>query len=161
MSCIYALRDPNTNEIRYIGKATDKKARLYLHIKEGLYGSSTKDLWLNSLLRNFQLPIVEVIETPDKSELCDRGKYWIDYYSALGANLTNEKNNPGWQNHRKNKTVVNKSLIENLYLPEKTLYQLFDLMEAYHDTQSSILVRAIDAMKQADALTNYGKDDVA
>lgn len=36
MSYIYALKDPNTNEIRYIGKATDKKARLYLHIKEGL-----------------------------------------------------------------------------------------------------------------------------
>jgi hypothetical protein len=48
MIYIYALTDPVTREIRYVGKTIDPNVREIAH-KTGRSGQSTKDIWVQSL----------------------------------------------------------------------------------------------------------------
>jgi hypothetical protein len=49
---IYGLIDPNTKELRYIGKTKNLKDRIYNHYKkEKLKPNTYKNNWLKSLLK--------------------------------------------------------------------------------------------------------------
>jgi hypothetical protein len=85
MSTVYALRDPNTFEIRYIGvtKRTLKR-RLSGHIwaaKTGIKNHTTH--WVSTL---HAPPLIQAVE-----ENCSRQReiFWIEYYRSLGTRLTN------------------------------------------------------------------------
>ena len=83
---IYALCDPDTKEIRYIGKSGDLKRRLYLHVWTAKTRAVThKDRWVKSLLDQGKTPILEVLEECAEETWCAREKYWI----ARLENLTN------------------------------------------------------------------------
>jgi len=61
---IYGLIDPNTNEIRYIGKAVDLKNRFRNHFNPSRLVSKThKNNWLNFLIKDSKKPFVIVLET--------------------------------------------------------------------------------------------------
>lgn len=85
---IYGLKDPLTNDIRYVGKTTNVKRRFSAHIsrsKRNKYHSAT---WINSLIKNGYKPILEVIEVANSDNWVERKKYWITYYRSL-FDLTN------------------------------------------------------------------------
>lgn len=84
ISTIYALLDADGN-VRYVGiTAFSLAARLKIHMKEANRGKKThKCNWLRSLSE--PPPIVAIEETYDR----DREIYWIAYYRAHGASLTN------------------------------------------------------------------------
>jgi hypothetical protein len=86
---VYALTDPRTDEIRYIGLAKNVRRRLYHHMYyRG--GSSVKDSWIEQLLHDGLTPSVEVLETvEDENTAREREAYWIRYYSQRGEQLTN------------------------------------------------------------------------
>ena len=95
---IYALLDPNTGEVRYIGKSSDPQRRLKSHIQECTNHSrrtnnQRKREWIGSLLANKQKPIVVVLQELSESddwafiEFC-----WGWYYRLRGAILVNN----GW-----------------------------------------------------------------
>lgn len=88
---IYGLTDPDTQEIRYIGKSTSGMKRPMEHKKPcNLKASSHKINWIKSLISNnkqYGIIILESTETPE--ELDSREIYWIAEYKARGANLTN------------------------------------------------------------------------
>ena len=57
---IYALKDPLTNEIKYIGKTCNKlKKRLYYHLYEIKKYNNKKTCWIKSLLNKKLIPIIE------------------------------------------------------------------------------------------------------
>lgn len=90
---IYVLKDPKTNDIRYVGKTTnDINIRLSQHIY-----SASKQLkrnhrlnWIQSIINNGLKPIIEIIfECPwEKSQ--EEEQKWIKYYRDLNYDLVNE-----------------------------------------------------------------------
>ena len=88
---IYTLTDPDTNQVRYVGKTVNVKRRYYGHTNE----NSNKRLknshlanWLLLLLKNNKKPILEVIDECD-SNWEELEKYWIAQFKAWGFKLTN------------------------------------------------------------------------
>lgn len=105
---IYALCQPDTGEIRYIGKSDNPKARLPRHI---WYSTKKQPLpmfhaacWIRSLVAEGKAPTLKVLrEVP-----YDERKYWerraIRVYRAVGFDLTNvaeggEGSGSGINNH--------------------------------------------------------------
>lgn len=87
MAYIYALIDPRTNEVRYIGKASDIAVRLRRHKTEK--GNTHKCYWLRQLREQGYVPQLQVLEEVEDSNWAEREIWWIKYYRDNGANLTN------------------------------------------------------------------------
>jgi predicted GIY-YIG superfamily endonuclease len=92
---IYALVDPRTNSIRYIGKTINLKARLYAHRNwKSLNCSIRKHRWTFELARAGLSPTVQALEEMAEhwmigSTLNDAEKRWIAHGRALGWDLLN------------------------------------------------------------------------
>jgi hypothetical protein len=83
---VYALRDPHTNQIRYVGWSVDPVARLKRHMKEARTGKTHKCRWLACLGGIW--PRLEILESgvgdPAPAEI-----RWIAEMRRRGADLTN------------------------------------------------------------------------
>lgn len=90
---IYCLKDPETNEIRYVGKTVGSLAnRLRGHISvartRAKRGHSVN--WIVHLLERGLHPIIELIEIVQPgNDWAERERYWIGYGRASGWRLTN------------------------------------------------------------------------
>lgn len=83
---IYVLRNPDTLEIRYVGKTVRSLAqRLGNHIYNAKNTKHNLHLanWIMSLLKINKRPIIELIEECDYSYWEEREQYWISYYPNL------------------------------------------------------------------------------
>lgn len=88
MNSIYVLLDPQTREVRYVGKTRNPKARLLSHwySKSRTYTSR----WIQKIKANGLLPEMKIIESGlSESEWPDREKFWIQSYKESGSSLTN------------------------------------------------------------------------
>lgn len=86
---IYALSDPITNEIRYVGKSDDLKKRFVEHIRKCKYTNTHKNNWIKSLLNKNLRPNIEILETVSIDEWGFWETYWINQMKSWGFNLTN------------------------------------------------------------------------
>lgn len=87
---IYTLSDKNGN-IRYIGKTSYIKQRLYAHIKEAKSNRiSHKINWINSLLFNNERPVIEILDEVLIDDWQLHETYWIEQFRQWGFNLTNQ-----------------------------------------------------------------------
>lgn len=89
---IYTLRDPITNEIRYIGKTKRTlNYRLTQHIQECLKRKmiTYKNNWIWSLIQQETLPVIEELETTETENWQDLEKFWIAQFKVWGFRLTN------------------------------------------------------------------------
>jgi excisionase family DNA binding protein len=87
---IYALSDPRTDEIRYVGIALDIHKRYAQHISHVPSGNEKKDDWISRLKDAGLLPRLQVLEAEvSKKIIFDREVYWIQHYLAQGEKLTN------------------------------------------------------------------------
>lgn len=84
---IYSLKDPRTNEVRYIGKANNPTLRLFSHLS----GRSSKanQAWFSELASCGLAPVMEIVEETDESGWVEAEKKWIASGRELGWNLTN------------------------------------------------------------------------
>lgn len=93
MITIYALVDPHTGDIRYIGKtAHSPEKRLRGHMSEAkrLTGARHyKSSWLRQLAGEGLVPLIEVIEEVEPEGANERERHWIAYHRRCGAPLTN------------------------------------------------------------------------
>ena len=85
---IYILKDPISNDIRYVGKAVDTKKRFNKHLRDSKVKTYHSAVWIKSLLNKGLKPIMEVIEEANESNWEEREKYWIDFYKTK-FDLTN------------------------------------------------------------------------
>ena len=85
---IYILKNPDTNEVRYVGQTNDIKRRLDRHIQNSRNIKDTRHVsnWIRSLGKK---PLMEVIESCDKSVRNEREQHWTDYYKSQGYDLCN------------------------------------------------------------------------
>lgn len=85
---IYALVDPHTDEIKYIGKSNDPERRLRDHLRcewRNVY----KDRWVLKLKRQGEVPVLHVLEECPGTEWRDRERYWIAALLEAGCLLSN------------------------------------------------------------------------
>lgn len=89
---IYILKDPNTNEIRYVGKASDVVVRLKEHIRKSKLTKTHKNNWIQSLIKLDKLPMLEIVDIVPIDNWGEHEQNWIDFFKLTGANLTNIAN---------------------------------------------------------------------
>lgn len=86
---IYGLYDPNTHELRYIGKANDSKKRLASHIRDARRRDYPVYRWINKLLSNSRLPYIKVLLVTDSERWREEEKRIIKENRELGSKLLN------------------------------------------------------------------------
>ena len=89
MVTIYALKDPKTNEVKYIGKTSGP---LYKRLSSHYVDKkrSYKKSWIDSLKKQKIKPLIVTIEECEENVWQEREKFWISYYrKIMGNKLTN------------------------------------------------------------------------
>jgi len=84
---IYALIDPRTMDVRYVGKSNNPYRRYNRHLFES--DATHKERWILSLRSDGFVPIMQIIEVCDKNVWQDRERDWIAFYRKIGCDLTN------------------------------------------------------------------------
>lgn len=88
MHSVYALCDPRTGDIRYIGQAADIHKRYAQHLLEAT--KTPKKMWLEELKQEGLLPTLIILEHGiSGQQILEREMYWIAHYLKRGDNLTN------------------------------------------------------------------------
>lgn len=81
---IYGLKDPNDNQIKYIGKANNPRKRYNRHVSDAiLKKQGEKNKWIKTLKENNLNPILEIIEECDENIWQEREIYWISQFKNL------------------------------------------------------------------------------
>ena len=83
---IYALIDPRTGDVRYIGKRLRLQKRIQEHLRD--QRSSRRAEWVRSLRALNLSPVLLVLEEGD-GDWCASEQRWIASYRSSGADLTN------------------------------------------------------------------------
>lgn len=84
---IYVLIDPNTREVRYVGKTIWPTKRIFGHLKDSK--NSHKKNWVAALLSGNQKPIFEIVDMAGEHNWESVEKSYITAFRALGCKLTN------------------------------------------------------------------------
>lgn len=85
---IYMLKDPDTLEIRYIGKTKQPlRRRWFGHITHSrLTRTSHVSCWIYSLTQLGKKPLIELIEECEENVWTEREQYWIAFYKEQLTN---------------------------------------------------------------------------
>lgn len=86
---IYGLKDPETKEIRYVGKSNNPKLRYRCHIKCSDTSNNHKHGWIMELYRKNLKPELLILEETDEEHWEEREKYWIKFGLDNDWPLTN------------------------------------------------------------------------
>lgn len=88
---IYVLRDPRTNEIRYVGfTAETLRRRLGRHLSDATLKRKTHcHRWILALRSLELIPSIEAIEQGSGPEWANVEQKWISFYRNNGTRLTN------------------------------------------------------------------------
>lgn len=84
---IYALCDPDSGRVRYVGKSNDPESRLKSHKNE--VGANRKCRWIQSLLSSGKSPVLTVIAEVPRDSWQEHERRWIAYYRGIYSDLTN------------------------------------------------------------------------
>lgn len=116
MTKIYVLKDPNSLQVRYVGKTVQLlRYRLSCHISRSKKHHTThSNCWIFSLLKENKRPIIELIEEVEDNIWEEREIFWINYYKKI-TSLTNFQIGGGHSNIGKNlskehREAISKSL---------------------------------------------------
>jgi hypothetical protein len=108
---IYALINPVSREVRYVGQTAHCLLRLRSHITESIsvkappYNRqwayrSPKAKWIRKLLRSGLAPAMAIVEEVDREEANERELAWIATFRSIHARLTNAPH-PGFASRLK------------------------------------------------------------
>jgi hypothetical protein len=130
---IYALCDPRTYEVRYIGKADDPYNRLHAahgHLKDK--ANTHKVHWIQYLATLGLAPCLQIVEQCEASIWPDRERFWISFYkNVCKCDLTNSTEGgenppvrhgppPMFGRHHSSETRRKMSLARKGYRPSAT-----------------------------------------
>lgn len=87
---IYALLDPDTDEVRYIGKTINLKQRFTDHYNTSAKGNNPyKARWIGKLKAQGKRPKMIVLEECAVDTWEDIERHWITHHRSIGSRLTN------------------------------------------------------------------------
>ena len=88
---IYALIDPRSECLRYIGQTTDVRKRLWRHMHPRKDEVNHRTCWLRSLLAAALTPRVEILKTVRDQIVADEAeRFYIALFRAMGGDLVNQ-----------------------------------------------------------------------
>ena len=85
---IYGLVDPDTFEVRYVGKSNDPNSRFYAHL-EDFEGNPWKYRWISKLRRANKKPKLVILEEVLESTWQKAERKWIAHFRSISDRLTN------------------------------------------------------------------------
>jgi hypothetical protein len=86
---VYALLDPRTADLRYIGVTKNPDRRLGQHSRlSNNRGRTKRANWLRSLLKSGLLPEMIILES-GVSDWDEAERFWVSCWRTAGANLVN------------------------------------------------------------------------
>lgn len=89
---IYCLKDPDTDQVFYVGKTCNPKERLAGHIGNaagGLPENKKKAAWIARLSQEGKKPVMELLDTAAESDWPEKEEQWIRTMRARGEPLVN------------------------------------------------------------------------
>ncbi|MGE8178213.1 GIY-YIG nuclease family protein [Pseudomonas fluorescens] len=92
---VYALTEPETLVVRYIGISEDPELRLSLHLsnaqsRTGSGGNPILSEWICTLLNRGLIPRMFIIEETDRENSNALERHYIGFYRAAGASVINQ-----------------------------------------------------------------------
>jgi hypothetical protein len=118
--CIYTLRHPLTNEIRYVGKSNNPKRRIIQHIYTAKHKTRKSHCcyWIGSLLKSNQKPIMQIVNWFNSEYDCNNAeKLIIENFRQTGIRLTNLTDGGEGQSGRlmseKTKSKIRETILKN------------------------------------------------
>jgi len=87
MAYIYGLANPETGELRYVGKSVHPKRRLCGHLRASNHSHLTN--WLKELKRQGLLPTLHILQTVPNDNWAWAERLWIATAKTMGARLVN------------------------------------------------------------------------
>ena len=122
MTYIYALEDPNTNEVRYIGKSDAPKSRCANHLAMSKADVNIhKKRWIAKLKRNGQKPNLIILERVPEREWQDRERWWIQHGRDSSWPLTNIASGGDY----------------NMAGATDSIFELIDILRCYVDDETA------------------------
>ena len=89
---IYTLTDPETNMVRYVGKANNIKQRYSAHLNRARKHQIHKKNWIASLRKKKLKPIIDIIDIVPIKDWTFWETYWISQFKTWGFDLINYTN---------------------------------------------------------------------
>ena len=86
---IYILTDPETNMVRYVGKANNITERYKAHLNKARKHQTHKKKWIASLRKKGLKPLISVIDVVPITDWVFWETYWISQFKTWGFNLIN------------------------------------------------------------------------
>jgi predicted GIY-YIG superfamily endonuclease len=86
---IYALLEPDSDDVRYIGKADNPKSRLSEHVNYRAESRTYKSHWIQSLQKQGKNPKLVILEEVPVEQWQEAERRWVAHYQEKGARLTN------------------------------------------------------------------------
>lgn len=149
---IYALKDPETFEIKYIGQTSlSLYRRLTRHVSESLTTKeeTPKRKWIRTLIQKELCPIIELLEIPDNPN--EREIYWMNKYKNTILNVDKFANF-----YKKDSKKVFGLILETLHVLE--FRNVTEASRVTGESRSNI-IKAIHSNKKAKGiLWSYTKD---
>jgi predicted GIY-YIG superfamily endonuclease len=84
---VYALINPLTQEVFYIGQSNNPQQRFVEHLRDT--SNSTKVETINHLQEQGYTPTLYILEEVDGAIALEREQWWMRFYEAQGLELTN------------------------------------------------------------------------
>jgi hypothetical protein len=85
---IYVLREPDTGEVRYVGKSDRPTERLSRHVRVKT-ATNHRETWILSLKSRGLSPRLEIVDEVPRSEWPSWEAAYIDFFREQGFDLTN------------------------------------------------------------------------
>lgn len=86
---IYGLCDPDSHELRYVGKTKHLRNRLTQHLNPNVKSGEGRARWIKSLLDSGKKPEIFTLEECQENGWQEAEKFWISYLKSIGCNLVN------------------------------------------------------------------------
>ena len=137
---IYRLVDPETSQIRYVGKTRRPlKRRLYQHLKDNL--RTDKKEWIDNLKFKGKTPLIEMVEICAVADCNEKEAYWVVKYYKDGEPLLNFQYT-GRKTKRPRKTLTKLKVTIQIYVESETA----DKLAIQADTEKRSLSNLIAIM---------------
>ena len=112
---IYGLCDPDTNEVRYIGKSNSPKRRILDHIYSCNDSITHKNNWIKSLLKEDKKPSLKIIDEVPVVDWQMWETFYIKKYRDEGHNLTNHSDGGNGTTEHSYNTIEKMKLRHKLF----------------------------------------------
>ena len=109
---IYALCDPDTGDVRYIGRTANPKLRLYAHAGHARQGTrhAPATEWVRDLLAAGRKPSLRVLDVVSSGDAAMAEQRTIAAYRAAGCSLVNATHNGAGGRPRKGDDLMDTSV---------------------------------------------------